>query len=99
MKLSQNLEAVALAQLTAASTLPRARSQRCQKNTFNPDPAAVFGNSTNAADPSFGTVIAAGCPGPMTPYTHHTLAGALDLLRSDIMSYGIKPILLCPCAT
>jgi hypothetical protein len=89
--LSQNLEAVALAQLTAASTLLRTRSQRRQKNTFNPDSAAVFGDSTNVADPSFGTVIAAGCPGPMTSYAYHALAG-----RSGTMSYGIKPDFALP---
>jgi hypothetical protein len=52
MKLSQILGAVTLAQLTSASTIPRARNQRRQMNTFNPDHAAGFDDPTiNIADP------------------------------------------------
>jgi hypothetical protein len=99
MKLSEVLGAVALAQLTAASTLPRARSQRRQMNTFNPDPAAGFDDPTiNIAAPSFGTAIAAGYQGPIASYTDHALVGPVDLLRSGTVNYGIKPnftLLLC----
>jgi hypothetical protein len=60
-------------------------------NTFNPDPAAGFGDPTiNIADPSFGTAIAAGYQGPMASYTDHALVGPVDLLRSGTVNYGIN---------
>lgn len=64
MDLSQILEAVAPAQLTAASTLLGTGGQCRHMNTFNPDPIAGFDEPTvKITDPTFGTATAAGIKG------------------------------------